>query len=74
MHLCAQFYEGMCHNLTAGETDENIEIIFNDAISWVYERSEDPVVNQSKKPVENGFKNPIEGLLDVFKPPSERRS
>jgi len=34
-----KLYKGMYHNLTAGETDENIETVFNDAISWVAERS-----------------------------------
>merc|ERR1712086_165634 len=34
-----RLYEGMYHNLTSGETDDNIEIVFNDAISWVTERS-----------------------------------
>ena len=34
-----KLYEGMWHNLTAGETDDNIEIVFNDAISWVIKRS-----------------------------------
>lgn len=34
-----KLYEGMYHNLTGGETDKNIEIVFNDAISWVTERS-----------------------------------
>jgi hypothetical protein len=32
-------YKGMCHNLTCGETDENVELIFNDAIDWALERS-----------------------------------
>lgn len=30
--------QGMYHNLTAGETDENIQIVFNDVISWVMKR------------------------------------
>jgi acylglycerol lipase len=34
-----KLYKGMYHNLTAGETDENIEIVFNDAISWAAKRS-----------------------------------
>lgn len=34
-----KLYKGMYHNLTAGETDENIETVFNDAISWVAKRS-----------------------------------
>jgi hypothetical protein len=28
----------MYHSLTSGETDENVEIVFNDAISWVEAR------------------------------------
>jgi len=48
-----RLYKGMYHNLTGGETDENIEIVFNDAISWVTERS----------------KNPIEGFMSAFKTP-----
>ena len=42
----------MYHNLTAGETDENIEIVFNDAISWVLERSKSA--------------NPIEEFMSQF--------
>ncbi|EED92159.1 predicted protein [Thalassiosira pseudonana CCMP1335] len=34
-----KLYKGMCHNLTCGETDENVELIFNDAIDWALERS-----------------------------------
>ena len=34
-----KLYKGMYHNLTAGETDENIEIVFNDAITWITDRS-----------------------------------
>ena len=33
-----KLYEGMYHNLTTGETDENIDMVFGDAISWVSER------------------------------------
>ncbi|KAL3800805.1 hypothetical protein HJC23_001642 [Cyclotella cryptica] len=33
-----QLYKGMYHSLTCGETDENVEIVFNDAISWVEAR------------------------------------
>ena len=33
----------MYHNLTGGETDENIETVFNDAISWATERSKNPL-------------------------------
>ncbi len=29
----------MYHNLTTGETDENIDTVFDDAISWVTDRS-----------------------------------
>eukprot|EP00578_Thalassiosira_sp_NH16_P027052 CAMPEP_0181102374 /NCGR_PEP_ID=MMETSP1071-20121207/14282_1 /TAXON_ID=35127 /ORGANISM="Thalassiosira sp., Strain NH16" /LENGTH=384 /DNA_ID=CAMNT_0023185345 /DNA_START=184 /DNA_END=1335 /DNA_ORIENTATION=- len=29
-----KLYKGMYHNLTGGETDENIDIVFNDVISW----------------------------------------
>lgn len=45
-----KLYKGMYHNLTAGETDENIEIVFNDAIAWITERS----------------KNPLEGFMSAF--------
>ena len=31
-------FEGMYHNLTVGETDENVDIVFNDVASWVMER------------------------------------
>ena len=34
-----KLYRGMYHNLTTGETDENIDTVFDDAISWVTDRS-----------------------------------
>lgn len=33
-----KLYEGMWHTLTSGETKENIDIVFNDAISWLLAR------------------------------------
>lgn len=30
--------KGMMHTLTAGETDENIDIVFNDVINWIEAR------------------------------------
>jgi len=33
-----KLYEGMRHNLTAGELDENIDTVFKDAIEWALER------------------------------------
>lgn len=33
-----RLYKGMYHNLTVGETNENIEIVFGDAVSWAMER------------------------------------
>lgn len=30
-----KLYEGMWHTLTSGDTKENIDIVFNDAISWL---------------------------------------
>lgn len=47
-----KLYKGFCHNLTAGETDENIDIVFNDAIAWINERSKSS--------------NPIEGFMSQF--------
>jgi alpha-beta hydrolase superfamily lysophospholipase len=32
-------YEDMYHNLTCGETDENIQLVFNDIIQWIIDRS-----------------------------------
>lgn len=48
-----KLYKGMYHNLTGGETDENIGIVFNDAIEWIMQRS----------------RNPIEGLMSAFLSP-----
>jgi hypothetical protein len=28
----------MMHTLTAGETDENIDLVFNDVINWIEAR------------------------------------
>jgi acylglycerol lipase len=35
-----RLYEGMWHSLTAGETDENTELVYNDTIQWILERVE----------------------------------
>ena len=31
-------YDGMMHSLLFGETDENVEIVRNDIVSWLSER------------------------------------
>ena len=36
--LIQRIITGMYHNLTCGETDDNVDIVFNDAISWVEKR------------------------------------
>ncbi len=33
-----QLYCGMYHNLTTGETDENMHTVFHDEISWAMDR------------------------------------
>jgi acylglycerol lipase len=48
-----KLYKGMYHNLTGGETDENISTVFNDAIEWITQRS----------------RNPIEGLMSALMSP-----
>lgn len=34
-----RLYDGMWHALTCGEPDENVDIVFNDCIEWILERS-----------------------------------
>jgi len=34
-----KLYPGMWHGLTAGETDENVEAVFSDIVSWLNQRS-----------------------------------
>ena len=34
-----RLYDGMWHSLTAGETDENVELVLNDSIQWILERA-----------------------------------
>jgi len=34
-----RLYEGMWHNLTCGEPDENVDRVFNDVIEWILERA-----------------------------------
>ena len=34
-----RLYEGMFHSLLCGEFDENIDVVFNDSINWVLERT-----------------------------------
>lgn len=34
-----QLYDGLWHALTAGETNENIDMVFNDIIQWIVQRS-----------------------------------
>ena len=44
-HFCAQseYYFvmglGMWHSINIGESEENLEIVFNDAIEWILDRS-----------------------------------
>eukprot|EP00984_Skeletonema_dohrnii_P038445 scaffold41685_cov161-Skeletonema_dohrnii-CCMP3373.AAC.1 len=45
-----KLYKGMNHALTYGNNDDEIETVFDDAISWALERS----------------KTPVEGLLSMF--------
>lgn len=35
-----KLYPGMWHGLTAGEPDENIEVVFSDIISWLDTRAD----------------------------------
>lgn len=34
-----KLYDGMWHAITSGEADEDIDLVFNDAIAWVLARS-----------------------------------
>jgi len=34
-----KLYPGMWHGLTAGEPDENVELVFSDIVSWLDKRS-----------------------------------
>jgi dienelactone hydrolase len=36
-----ELYPGMWHGLTAGEPDENVELVFADIVAWLKERSQD---------------------------------
>ncbi|KAK7356396.1 hypothetical protein VNO80_15667 [Phaseolus coccineus] len=38
-----KLYMGMCHGVTTGESDENITLVFRDIITWLDERSKDPI-------------------------------
>ena len=40
-----KLYDGMWHALTAGEPEENAELVFNDSIEWILERA----TNNDKK-------------------------
>eukprot|EP00245_Coleochaete_scutata_P007200 TRINITY_DN22326_c0_g1_i1.p1 TRINITY_DN22326_c0_g1~~TRINITY_DN22326_c0_g1_i1.p1 ORF type:complete len:317 (+),score=43.20 TRINITY_DN22326_c0_g1_i1:103-1053(+) len=37
-----KLYQGMCHALLAGETDDNVEIIFKDVLDWLNARLDKP--------------------------------
>ena len=37
--MTIKLYPGMWHGLTAGETDENIELVFGDIITWLDKRA-----------------------------------
>ncbi|GJN14164.1 hypothetical protein PR202_gb00952 [Eleusine coracana subsp. coracana] len=34
-----KLYPGMWHGLTAGEPDDNVELVFSDIVAWLHERS-----------------------------------
>lgn len=42
-----KLYPGMWHGLTAGEPDNNIELVFNDIIHWLNKRSSSGSVTAS---------------------------
>lgn len=45
-----KLYPGMWHGLTAGEPDENVEVIFADIVAWLNQRSQDGRVRTSSEP------------------------
>ncbi|KAL7495030.1 hypothetical protein ACHAWT_006507 [Skeletonema menzelii] len=53
-----KLYKGMHHALTCGNNDDEIEMVFDDAISWALERS----------------KSPVEGLLSKLSYASEMQA
>ena len=47
-----RLYEGMWHALIAGEPDENVQQVQNDAIQWILERSSSSQVKVGNRKVE----------------------
>ncbi|KAL8548687.1 hypothetical protein ACS0TY_007819 [Phlomoides rotata] len=45
-----KLYPGMWHGLTAGETDDNIDIVFSDIISWLHDHTNDNAIQTITDP------------------------
>lgn len=56
-----KLYPGMWHGLTAGETDENVRIVFADIISWL-DKHTDEGSDLVVEPLEEPFRNGVEKL------------
>ena len=58
-----RLYEGMWHALTSGESDENIDMVFNDVIQWVLERSGgDDTMNGSRQQHQHDRNNAVAAI------------
>ncbi|XP_047044428.1 caffeoylshikimate esterase-like [Lolium rigidum] len=58
-----KLYPGMWHGLTAGEPDENVELVFADIVAWLKERSQDGRVRAPSEPAT--YRRPSNEFINV---------
>ncbi|KAL0420041.1 UNVERIFIED_CONTAM: Caffeoylshikimate esterase [Sesamum radiatum] len=64
-----KLYQGMWHGLTAGEPDDNIEIVFSDIISWLDRRAGDYDSTLSMKSIKHSTPSPMHNGLTATASP-----
>ncbi|KAG4174335.1 hypothetical protein ERO13_A11G114500v2 [Gossypium hirsutum] len=58
-----KLYPGMWHGLTAGEPDENVEMVFADIIGWLDKRCNAVTLDQSLDPFDQGLEECSDNIV-----------
>ncbi|XP_021643394.2 caffeoylshikimate esterase isoform X3 [Hevea brasiliensis] len=68
-----KLYSGMWHGLTAGETNENVDIVFADIIDWLDKHTHDLIPEPIIEPFNNGIERLDEFPTAVSSKQSQRK-
>ncbi|TVU19009.1 hypothetical protein EJB05_35132 [Eragrostis curvula] len=60
-----KLYPGMWHGLTAGEPDENVELVFSDIVAWLDERSRHWKPEERARAPQEAEKHPQEASVKI---------